>query len=135
MNRVNVKMNMDIISAFAEGKIIQYKDVCGGWNDLTEEEGLPMNTLNDEPNNFRIKPEPKYRPFANAEECWQEMQKHQSSGWVVKTERNMLSHIELLDFESKYKTIRINGNWFNMKEMLAHYTFPDGTPFGIKEIK
>ena len=31
---------------------------------------------------FRIKPEPKYRPFENAEECLAEMQKHQPFGWV-----------------------------------------------------
>lgn len=35
-------MNMDIISAFAEGKTIQYKTVTGVWVDLTESEGLPM---------------------------------------------------------------------------------------------
>lgn len=57
-------MNMDIISAFAEGKTIQYKTVTGVWGDLTESEGLPMGTLEEEPNNFRVKPEPKYRHFA-----------------------------------------------------------------------
>ena len=75
-------MNMDIISAFAEGKTIQYKTVTGVWVDLTESEGLPMGTLEEEPNNFRVKPEPKYRPFNNAEECWAEMQKHQPIGWI-----------------------------------------------------
>lgn len=29
---------------------------------------------------YRIKPEPKYRPFKDAKECWQEMQKHQPFG-------------------------------------------------------
>lgn len=31
---------------------------------------------------YRIKPEPKYRPFKDAEECWNEMQKHQPFGWT-----------------------------------------------------
>lgn len=83
MIRERVKKNIDIISAFAEGKTIQYKTNTGSWHDLTENEGLPMGTLGEEPNNFRIKPEPKYRPFANAEECWSEMQKHQPFGWVI----------------------------------------------------
>lgn len=60
---------MDIISAFAEGKTIQYKTETGSWLDLTENEGLPMGTLGEEPNNFRIKPEVKFRPFMGAEEC------------------------------------------------------------------
>ena len=59
MIREKVKMNMDIISAFAEGKTIQYKTDTGSWHDLTESEGLPMGTMEEEPNNFRIKPEPK----------------------------------------------------------------------------
>lgn len=41
---------MDIISAFAEGKAIQYKTDTGSWQDLTENEGLPMETLGEEPN-------------------------------------------------------------------------------------
>ena len=82
MLRENVKKNMDIIAAFAEGKTIQYKADTGSWYDLTENEGLPMGTLAEEPNMFRIKPEPKHRPFANAEECWEEMQKHQPFGVV-----------------------------------------------------
>ena len=31
---------------------------------------------------YRIKPEQKYRPFANVEECWQELLKHKPFGWV-----------------------------------------------------
>lgn len=82
MTRENVKKNMDIISAFAEGKVIQISNERGEWIDLTERDGLPMGTLEEEPNIFRIKPEPKYRPFANAEECWNEMKKHQPFGWL-----------------------------------------------------
>lgn len=52
MIRENVKKNMDIISAFAEGKTIQYKTDTGSWHDLTENEGLPMGTLAEEPNKF-----------------------------------------------------------------------------------
>lgn len=73
---------MDIISAFAEGKTIQYKTDTGSWHDLTESEGLPMGTMEEEPNNFRIKPEPKFRPFKDAKECWNEMLKHQPFGVV-----------------------------------------------------
>lgn len=51
MIRENVKKNMDIISAFAEGKTIQYETDTGSWHDLTENEGLPMGTLAEEPNN------------------------------------------------------------------------------------
>lgn len=82
MNRKETAESMPIIKAFAEGKVIQILNERGEWVDLTEREGLPIGTLIEEPNIFRVKSEPKYRPFKNAEECWQEMQKHQPFGWI-----------------------------------------------------
>lgn len=67
MTRENVKKNMDIISAFAEGKVIQILNERDKWVDLTEKEGLPLGTLEETPDIFRIKSEPKYRPFAKAD--------------------------------------------------------------------
>lgn len=52
-----------------------------GWfefNDWTEMKELEYWVNVD----YRIKPEPKFRPFKDAEECWQEMLKHQPFGWV-----------------------------------------------------
>lgn len=68
MTRENVKKNMDIISAFAEDKVIQIINEKGEWVDLTERDGLPIETIAEDPNSFRIKPEPKYRPFNDVEE-------------------------------------------------------------------
>lgn len=118
MTREKVKMNMDIISAFAEGKTIQYKTDTGSWHDLTESEGLPMGTMEEEPNNFRIKPEPKFRPFKDAEECWNEMQKHQPIGWVKYADKYI--SISAIDSNNDYETD------------FDDYTFADGTPFGVK---
>ena len=124
-------MNMDIISAFAEGKTIQYKTVTGVWCDLTESEGLPMGTLEEEPNNFRVKPEPKYRPFANAEECWNEMQKHQPFGWVkLKATGKYFISKAIGGF---FAVVGLNDRPTNYDELFEEYTFADGTPFGVKE--
>lgn len=129
MIRENVKKNMDIISAFAEGKTIQYKTDTGSWHDLTENEGLPMGTLAEEPNKFRIKPEPKFRPFKDAEECWAEMQKHQPFGWVK--DRNgskfVIENVDSRGFVEVY-----DDGTCSFKEVFENRTFADGTPFGIK---
>lgn len=126
---------MDIISAFAEGKTIQYKTVTGVWCDLTEKEGLPMGTLEEEPNNFRIKPEPKYRPFANAEECWQEMLNHQPFGWVkMKTSTKTIHYIVELNGNSDHP-IEFKRHSDSLKGMFGAYTFADGTPFGVKVVE
>lgn len=135
MTRENVKMNMDIISAFAEGKTIQYKTVTGVWCDLTESEGLPMGTLEEEPNNFRVKPEPKYRPFNNAEECWNEMQKHQPFGYVYFADDNLYHNIIMLAPEQGCHEayIRIgNCTVRGLEECFRIFTFADGLPFGVK---
>lgn len=134
MTRENVKMNMDIISAFAEGKTIQYKTVTGSWCDLTENEGLPMGTLEEEPNNFRIKPEPKYRPFANAGECWAEMEKHLPFGWLISQDGEVKSLIISIDNEGLIIGDRNNGAMgFITATDLFKIKFADGTPFGVKE--
>lgn len=79
MTREQIKIALPLILAFAEGKIIQYRDPSLGikeWSDLEYSVGVPVNNLLEEPNNYRVKPEPPYRPFRNAEECWQEILKH-----------------------------------------------------------
>ena len=70
---------------------------------------------------YRIKPEPKYRPFKNAEECWAEMQKHQPFGWT-----KLIGAIE-------YSFITDVDDNTNYSGAIKEYTFADGTPFGIKE--
>ena len=120
---------MYIISAFAEGKTIQYETDTGSWHDLTENEGLPMGTLAEEPNKFRIKPEQKFRPFKDAEECWAEMQKHQPFGWVK--DRNgskfVIENVDSRGFVEVY-----DDGTCSFKEVFENRTFADGTPFGVK---
>ena len=121
-------MNIDIISAFAEGKTIQYKTDNGNWHDLTENEGLPMGTLAEEPNMFRIKPEPKYRPFKDAEECWKEMLKHHPFGWVVGRRDGVMYLIRSLEYVSVYTSIQ-----YSFKDAFDTFEFADLVPFGVKE--
>lgn len=74
---------LPIFQAMADGRIIQFAANGNDWIDIDgEEEGLFLDTLIDNSQYYRIKPEPKFRPFKDAEECWQEMQKHQPFGWV-----------------------------------------------------
>ena len=112
MNRIQAKELLPIIQAFAEGKTVEYK---------IEKEWVQTNvpTFNPYLWEYRIKPEPKYRPFKDAEECWQEMQEHQPFGWV-KTDEG-------------YEQIWHVNKGDNFNATLKTCTFADGTPFGIKE--
>lgn len=122
MNRQQAKDLLPIIQAFAEGNTIEFRIKDGeepnglrGW----EWEEVDIPTFDTRRYEYRIKPEPKYRPFANAEECWQEMLKHQPFGWV-KTDEG---------YEQVWHVNK--GDDFNAT--LKTCTFADGTPFGIKE--
>lgn len=67
MNRKEAKELMPIIQAFAEGKTIQYYDSL---IDIADWEDCENPNFENLTYKFRIKPEPTYRPFVNAEECW-----------------------------------------------------------------
>lgn len=122
MNRKEAKQLLPIIQAFSDGKDVETK-TGSGWMSI-ENMSFAGN-----PDSYRIKPEPKYRPFKDAEECWQEMQKHQPFGWVKCKEDGSLGLITLIISE---ENIFINGIGCNSERTMRGYTFADGTPFGVK---
>lgn len=78
---------------------------------------------------YRIKPEPKYRPFITKEECWTEMHKHPDFGWVLKS--GVYLHILSLYKDALYIQEENDAIYFD--NAFNELTFTDGTPFGIKE--
>lgn len=125
MTREEAKQLLPIIQAFSEGKEIEglYKGTKSPWfkiKDMDFNEGII----------FRIKPEPKYRPFANAEECWQEMLKHQPFGWVKIKDTE--SGYYILKGIANQVVIGLNETPFSYKKVFEDYIFADGTPFGVK---
>ena len=126
MNRKEAAELSPLIKAFGEGKDIEMRSKnphaqLNGWAKMDE-----FIFGNFE---YRIKPEPKYRPFKDAEECWQEMQKHQPFGWVKWNDVRYNIYVV-----SSTSVCLINGNCENMDFAYAYQklTFDDGTPFGVK---
>lgn len=124
MNRKEAAELLPIIKAYAEGKEIEglYKGTKSPWfkiKDMDFNEGII----------FRIKPESKYRPFKNAEECLAEMQKHQLFGWV----KNQGLYRNIANVMSCSITFADNeARDVNYEQAFKNYTFADGTPFGVK---
>ena len=125
MNKEEAKKLLTIISAFIEGKRIEYKPI-GGME--TEWVGTCLPSFNTTLYDYRIKPSPTYRPFANAEECWKEMLKHQPFGWVIDTRDNGRIAIESINVAA----CNIEKYSRNYDVALKVYTFADGQPFGVK---
>lgn len=132
------KERIAVMQAYVDGKQIQVESSDSKWADVPE----PSWSING---NYRIKPEPKYRPFKNAEECWQEMLKHQPFGWIK--EKGDKPSYELLACVSENDeapisfasygsavgmgvTVRSNCEF---SKTFNGFTFADGAPFGVKE--
>ena len=128
-DKEEVKSVMNIIQAFADGKTIQAIDPYDDeWCNQTK---LNFEALFE--GQYRIKPEPKYRPFKDAEECWNEMQKHEYFGWIKAKDASIPSRFMTINSVRNEEVSITSGIDFTYNELVEHYTFVDGTPFGIKE--
>ena len=124
MNRNQAKKFYPILQAFAEGEAIECRTkpsaLSKSWQDMNDwTEMKEIEFWNN--TEYRVKPEPKYRPFKDAKECWTEMQKHQPFGWT-----KLIGAIE-------YSFITDVDDTINYSGAIKEYTFADGTPFGIRE--
>ena len=127
MNRKEAAELSPLIKAFGEGKDIEMRSKnphaqLNGWAKMDE-----FIFGNFE---YRIKPEPKYRPFKDAEECWQEMQKHQPFGWV--NYNGYRTNIAAV-MGSAITFVNNKGYTLFFQQAFEGCTFIDKQPFGIKE--
>lgn len=133
MNRKQAKEFYPFLQAFAKGEAIECRtkpsavkgtSVPNDWTEI-KEIGYWDNI------EYRVKPEPKYRPFKDAKECWEEMQKHQPFGWIISPNGEVNSLI--IFNEGIAIGDRNNGViGFVTATDLFKIKFADGTPFGVK---
>ena len=127
MTREEVKEMLPVLQAFAEGNAIESRCIKGDKSLWYDDEDPSF----DNDFEYRLKPEPKYRPFKDAEECWVEMQKHQPFGWLKSKKDGYYSFITMLNYR-----FRLNGyDGWRFDEVINKFTFADGTTFGVKEDK
>ena len=132
MTKEDIKKFMPLMQAMLEGKTIQRHLDDMGWvytDKIFVGDGVSL---------YRIKPEPKYRPFKTKEDCWNEMQNHQPFGWLKSKKNGSFCCIGEVSWSDAFRDVHIT---YSTNESLAHstisvfneYTFADGTPFGIRE--
>ena len=133
MTREEAKKIAEAMMAYAEGKNMEFSR----WG---AEDWRPCDNPSFQCNiyRYRVQPEPKYRPFQNAEEWGQEMQKHQPFGWITlqcgQKSGSKSSIIKLTDncFYFVGDGSGICHNLYNYEFDKHFWLFADGTPFGIK---
>lgn len=127
MTREEARKLLPIIQAYVEGKTIEYYNLATkDWRE------------NYHPNfridlmDYRIKPVNNQRPFKSKEECFEEMKKHESLGWIK--DDTCIHNISIVD----NKGIHVS-SWedkiqkYTFKQALDVFTFMDGEPFGTRD--
>lgn len=127
MTREEAKELLPVLQAFADGKTIQIRK--HGEESYYDSTNSKLN-FDLGYYSYRVKPEPKYRPFKDADECWQEMLKHQPFGWLREKKRNVYTQIGFMHTEGIQGT---SGGSSNYKAFFDCFSFADGAPFGVKE--
>ena len=130
MDREQAKALWPIIKAYAEGKQIEIKPkVKGSYWDILEEDD--MQYIDFKKCDLRIKPEPKYRPFKDADECFEEMKKHQPFAWIKDKLHQYFNMISIcINAATAFQYDEVE--YYDYQRLINEYTFADGTPFGVK---
>ena len=126
MTREEIKKMLPILQAFVDGKTIESRCIKGDKSLWYNDEDPSF----DNDLEYRIKPEPRYRPFKDAEECWSEMQKHQPFGWV--NYNGYRANIAAV-MGSAITFVNNKGYTLFFQQAFEGCTFIDKQPFGIKE--
>lgn len=123
-----------VLQAYKDKKRVQcrLRDTVDEWKDILfiGEESPTGNTCigtswNTFLYDYRIKPEPHYRPFESAEEVMEAIKEH--GDWIKWKKNDAWNHRILSYSTSK---IRYSDGDIDMTTMFDEYTFADGTPFG-----
>lgn len=121
MKREKARKAAEVMLAYANGENIEVKVFNG--DTWIGDDSPSFNWVDFR---FRIKPKqpkPKYRPFKDAEECWQEMQKHEPFGWLkLKNEEY-----------GNYTICFVINGYCDLTYAFDNYAFADGSVFGVKE--
>ena len=124
MTRQEVKNLLPVLQAFAGGKPIQSRCIKGDTSLWYDDDDFSF----DDDLEYRIKPSPTYRPFANAEECVMSLKKHSS---IVKS-INDNSYWNILFISDDGVSSNLNEHPISFQDAINKIKFADGSVFGVK---
>lgn len=133
MTQERAKEMLPYIQALAEGKTIQVYDECVGWFDKKDPDFCMKAEY------YRIKPEKKYRPFADTGEFLQTFvnkyfsavpnEKYVMSIWL-RVKKDIEHHVLITSYDSN--TVFTRGRSHTMLELFTDFEFLDGTTCGME---
>ena len=126
MNREETKEAIKVMQAFVDGKEIESRAI-----DTQDWKICEHPQWDFWGNNYRIKKEPTYRPYANAEEFFADVLKH--GGWII-SGGNQYRQITGIGYGCYPDIVKMNScNWMKFGELFEAVWADDGSPGGVKE--
>ena len=122
MTKEEAKYLSDVLKAYSEGKEIEHLITDGVWECICEDP-----TFTEGPMHYRIKPEPKYRPYANAEEFLKAQKEHGPSIRLGKGNKSYHLPTDIDDCG-----IKRGGNLWYFTDIIVD-CWQDGSPCGMPE--
>ena len=134
MKREEAKQLLSVIQAYAEGNAIEYRECSEDfWEEIIEPDFTSPAEC------YRIKPEKKYRPFADTGEFLQTFvnkyfsavpnEKYIMSIWL-RVKKDIEHHVLITSYDSN--TVFIRGRSHTMLELFTDFEFLDGTTCGME---
>jgi len=125
---------LEVMEGFVEGKKIQWRPK----GDIKWDDCVYGPDWNWGMNDYRIKPEEKYRPYKDAAElktdffkdCPEMSKRYRPAIWIVMSNG---SEFEVSGFSDDGDFVLIDDDYYSMKDLLENFKYLDGSPCGIKE--
>ena len=113
---------IEVMNAFVDGKEIEF-DSLNCWESTTE----PMWNWCDDINTYRVKTQPKYKPYDDALEV-------QRDKWVKLKSSHVICRINKIDtYTNVALGVNIDDNWYSLNDFFDRFVYEDGSPCG-KEV-
>ena len=123
---MKVSEQIAIMKAYEDGKTIEQKRIDGTeWGSIAHVEDFPFDFVANE---YRIKPECKYRPYKSVEEAFNEAEKH--GFWVKSKDKHSLFFIDI--FEASGNGDIYIGHCHVGAFVEKFNWFDDNSPCGVK---
>lgn len=126
MTKEEIKRRIAVMQAYVDGMEIEFRASNDTKWIATKNPSWDSNI------SYRVKPTLKYRPFESAEECWNEMLKHEPFGWL--RSNNCYAFVSRLS-DNKMGICTNSGEIVNFETAFRLFKFVDGKPFCLIEKK
>lgn len=122
ITKEEIKERIAVMQAYVDGKEIEF------YNYSNKEWVVTKDPLWDIKIRYRVQPMQKYRPFQSAEECRNEMVKHDPIGYL----KSNNGYVFVCSFSDEGVYFSLDHE-VSFEDAFGVNTFADGKPFGVIE--